>query len=151
MWQSLEILTVFNTLTLEQIFWITKTFFKKLDYRLVVESTKIKKASWPYKTAMSEANFKTNKIGDEKVPITKNGVLSVTTLLFWKFCFSVRTSYKELILCTNYLNVNIHLFRERWSFILGCLFPVSILKCYSKILEIFQNKNSWWSLRLVTL
>ena len=31
---------------------------------------------------MSEANVKKNKIGGEKVPITKNGVLSVTTLLF---------------------------------------------------------------------
>ena len=30
-------------------------------------------------------------------PITKNGVLVVTTLFFKKFCFSLRTSYKELI------------------------------------------------------
>ena len=30
-------------------------------------------------------------------PITKNGVLPVTTLFFRKFCFSLRTSYKELI------------------------------------------------------
>ena len=27
-------------------------------------------------------------------PITKDGVLPVTTLFFWKFCFSLRTSYK---------------------------------------------------------
>ena len=33
--------------------------------------------------------------------ITKNGVLPATTLFFWKFCFSSRTSYKELICCTN--------------------------------------------------
>ena len=32
--------------------------------------------------------------------ITKNGVLPVTTLFFWKFYFSLRTSYKELICCT---------------------------------------------------
>ena len=31
----------------------------------------------------------------------KEGVLTVATLFYWKFCFSLRT-YKELILCTNY-------------------------------------------------
>ena len=53
-------------------------------------------------------------------PITKNGVLPVTTLLFWKFCFSFRTSYKELILCTNHLNV--HIIFE------GVSFPCEYLK-----------------------
>ena len=37
---------------------------------------------------------------------TKNGVLSVTTLFFWQFCFSLRNSYKELIWFTNYPNIN---------------------------------------------
>ena len=54
MWQSVEILNVFNTLTLKQIFWKTKTFFKKLEYRFLVESTKIEKASFPYKISISE-------------------------------------------------------------------------------------------------
>ena len=49
-------------LTLKQIIWKTKTFFKKLGYSFLVESTKIKKASFPYKTAISEANVKTNKM-----------------------------------------------------------------------------------------
>ena len=31
MWQSVETLNVFNTLTLKQIFWKTKIFFKKLE------------------------------------------------------------------------------------------------------------------------
>ena len=34
----------------------SKTFFKKLEYRLLVERTKIEKTSFPYKTAISEAN-----------------------------------------------------------------------------------------------
>ena len=118
---------VFNSLTLQQIFCITKTFFKKLEYHFLVESTNIKNASFPYKTAMSEANVKINRMGSTKGPIKKNGVLPVTTLLFWKFCFSLRTSYKELTWCNNYLNVNIHTLRERWGFIWGCLFPVSTL------------------------
>ena len=29
-------------------------------------------------------------------PITNNGNLPVTTIFFWKFCFSLRTSDKEL-------------------------------------------------------
>ena len=37
-----------------------KTFFKKLEYRFLVESTKIENASFPHKTAVSEANAKTN-------------------------------------------------------------------------------------------
>ena len=48
MWQSVEILNVFNNLTLKQIFWKTKTF-KKLEYRFLVKSNKIEKASFPTK------------------------------------------------------------------------------------------------------
>ena len=39
-----------------------KTFFKKLGYRFLVERIKIEKASFPYKTAVSEANVKTNRM-----------------------------------------------------------------------------------------
>ena len=62
MWQSVEILNVFNILTLKQIFYKTKTFYKKLEYHFLVESTKIENASFPYKTTMPEANAKTNKM-----------------------------------------------------------------------------------------
>ena len=58
-WQSAKILNVFNTLTLKHIFWKTKTF-QKLEYRFLVESAKIENASFSYKTALSEANVKTN-------------------------------------------------------------------------------------------
>ena len=36
-----------------------KTFFKKLEYRFLVEATKIENTSFPFKTALSEANVKT--------------------------------------------------------------------------------------------
>ena len=62
----MKILNVFNTLTLKQTLWKTKTFFKKLEYRFLVESTKIENASFPYKTAISEANVKTNKMMTKK-------------------------------------------------------------------------------------
>ena len=63
-----------------------KTFFKKLEYSFLVETTKIEDTSFPFKTPLSEANVNTQR------PITKSGVLSVTTLFFWKLCFSLRTS-----------------------------------------------------------
>ena len=57
-----KILNVFNTLTLKRIFLKTKTFFKKLEDRFLVESTAIENASLSYKTAISEVNVKTNRI-----------------------------------------------------------------------------------------
>ena len=43
--------------------------------------------------------------------------LSVTTLLFIKFCFSLRNSYKELILSTNDPNAHIPTFCKHWIYI----------------------------------
>ena len=60
--------------------------------------------------------------------ITKNGVLPVTTLFFSEFCFSLRTSYEELIWCTNDTNTHIRTFCKPWSYVWRCFFPVSILK-----------------------
>ena len=58
MWKSLDILIVFNILTLKQIFWKRKTFFKKLNYRFLVESIKVENATFPYKSALSEVKVK---------------------------------------------------------------------------------------------
>ena len=44
-----------------QFFWKTKTFFKKQEYRFLVEATKIEKTLFPFNTALSEANVKTNR------------------------------------------------------------------------------------------
>ena len=118
----------FNTLILKQIFWKTKTFFKNFEHRFLVESTNTENATLPCKTALSEANFKANSMCIQNGPITKDGVLPVTTLIFWKSYFSLRTSYKELICCTSDPNTHIQSFDRRWSFTWGCFFPVSILK-----------------------
>ena len=97
-------------LTLKQISWKPKTFFKKLVYCSLVESTKIENISFLCKATLSEADVKTNRIESIKVPIKKNEVLPVTTFFFfWKFCFSLKISYKELIWCTAYPNVYIHM------------------------------------------
>ena len=62
----MKVLNVFNTLTLKQIFWKTKTFFKKLEYSFLVETTKIESTSFPFKTALSEANVNTNRMATTK-------------------------------------------------------------------------------------
>ena len=43
-----------------------KTFFKKLEYHFLVESTQIENASFPYKRVKSENNFKINRIVSTK-------------------------------------------------------------------------------------
>ena len=126
MWESVKVSNVFSTL--KQIFWKTKTFVKKLEYHFLVEATKIENTSFPFKTALPEANaIRQIEWRLQNRPITKSGVLPVTAFFFWKICSSFRTSQTELIWCTNELNVNIRIFRKCWSLILGCFFPVSIL------------------------
>ena len=66
MWQSVETLNIFSTLTLKQIFWKTQILSKKLEYRFLVESTEIENTTFPYKTALSEANVTTNRMGSTK-------------------------------------------------------------------------------------
>ena len=48
-------------LTLIQIFRKTKTFFKKLEYHFSVETTYTENTFFPFRTVMSEVNFKTNR------------------------------------------------------------------------------------------
>ena len=122
MWQPLEISNIFNTLTLKQIFWETKTFFKKLEYHFLVENDQIERASFPNKSTqkpmLREVEWVQN--GVQNGSITKNGVFASNCFIFWKFCFCQRSSLAELIWCTRNPNVHIHNLRKRWSFIWGC-------------------------------
>ena len=52
----------FQCFKFETDFLENKNFLKKLGYRFLVERTKIDKASFPYKTGISEANVKTNRM-----------------------------------------------------------------------------------------
>ena len=115
MWQSVNISNDFSTLTLKQIFWKTKTFSKKLEYRFLVESTKIGNASFSYKTAISEANVKKNKMVSTKWASHKERSFSDNYFSFLKILFQLKNSYKELIWCTNGPNAHIRTFCKRWS------------------------------------
>ena len=84
--QWLGILNVFNSLTLKQILCETKVFLKDMEYRFLVESTKIENGSFPLKNFMSELNLRQMLRQIQWLvqngPITKNEVLPVTTLSF---------------------------------------------------------------------
>ena len=124
-WQPVEILNDFNTLTLKQIFWKTKTFFKKLEYRYLVDSTKIENASFSHKTVVSEAKVKANRMVSTKWTYRKERSFASDCFFFWKFCSSLITSYADLIWCAS--DPNIRAFCKRWSFIWRCFFSVSII------------------------
>ena len=69
-------------------------------------------------------------------------------LIFLENLFQFRTPWKELLWCVNDPNVNICVFRKCWSLILGCFFPVSILK--AKIGRFLRDWHVFvWQLREV--
>ena len=43
-----------------------ENLFKNLEYRFLVEATKIERTPFPFKTALSEANVKTNRMATTK-------------------------------------------------------------------------------------
>ena len=90
MWQSVEILNDSNTLTLKQIFWKTKTFFKKLENCFLVESTNIENTLFPYKTAISEADVKTNGMVSSKWTYHKERSLACNYFTFLKILFQFK-------------------------------------------------------------
>ena len=87
---------LFQYFNLETDFLENENHFQKLEYCLLVESTKIENTSFPYKTAMSEAHVKKIEWWVQNGLITKNGVLQVTAAFFWKFCFSFFCFIKSL-------------------------------------------------------
>ena len=109
----------FQYLTLKQIFWKTKTFFKIVEYHFLVESTNIENASFLYKAALPEANVKANRMVSTKWAYHNGGSFASNYFTFLKFCFISRTSYKVLIWSTN--NPNVY---KRWSFIWWCFFTI---------------------------
>ena len=86
----MEILKDFNTLTLKQIFWKTKTFFRNLGYPFLVESTKIENASFLYKTAVSEANVKSNRMVIRKWTYHKEQSFAGNYFIVLKIAFQVK-------------------------------------------------------------
>ena len=74
------------------IFCKTKASFIKLEYRFLVETIKIQNTLFSFKTSLLEAMLRQIEWTLQNGPITKSGVLPLTTLFFWKTCSSFRTS-----------------------------------------------------------
>ena len=71
-----------------------KTFFRKLEYRFLVERTKIEKASFPYKTAISEASVKTNRMVSTKWTYRKErSFTSNNYFIFLKILFQFKNLF----------------------------------------------------------
>ena len=117
MWHSLEILNVFNTSTLKQIFWKTQTLFEKLECGFLAEITWMKTQNFHTNLHCQMPMLRHIEWGVQNEPITKNRVLPLTTLFLQKFYFFQP-------------NVHIHTFRKHRSVIWELFFPVSILKVY---------------------
>ena len=119
-----------------------KRFSIKLEYGFLNESTKIKNASFPYKTTISEANGKTNRMSSTKRTYHEERSFSSNYLIFLEIFLSLKTSYKDLIRITNDPSNYLCTFCKSWSFIWRCFFSVSILKTLLKIWGILQRDVS---------
>ena len=56
----------FQDFNFETNFLKNENLIKKLEYYFLVESTKIENVTFPYKTTLSEANVKTNRMASRK-------------------------------------------------------------------------------------
>ena len=92
MGQSVKVSKVFKTLTLKQIFWKKKTFFKKLEHHFLVETTETENTSFPFKTALSETNVKTNRMATTKWTYHKEWSFDSKSFIFLENISSLRTS-----------------------------------------------------------
>ena len=70
-----------------------KTFFKNLEYRFLVESTKTENASFPYKTAISEAKVKTKRMVNIKWTYHKERTCASTYFIFLKILFQCKNLF----------------------------------------------------------
>ena len=68
-----------------------------MEYCFLLESTKIKNALFPYKTAISEANVKTNRMVSTRWTYHKEQGFASNYLIFFKILLQFKNSYKELI------------------------------------------------------
>ena len=106
-----------------------------MEYRFLVEATKIENASFPFKTALSEANVKTNKMATTKWTYHKEWSFASNCLIFLENLFQFENLLKRV-------NFHIHIFCKHQSFILGCIFLVSILNQLVLISSDVENSST---------
>ena len=99
----------FQNLSLNKFSEDRKPFSKNWSPVFLIESTRLH-WKFPNKTVQSEASVKQIEWEVLNGSTIKNGVLQVTAFFSGKFCFSIRTSFKDLPWCTHHPNVLIHTF-----------------------------------------
>ena len=119
----MDILNDFNTLTLKQIFWQTKISLKKLDTFFFVESTKTGNASFRYKTAISEANVKTNRMVSTKWTYHIERSFASNYFIFLKILFQIMSLLQRVDLMYQRPKCSYYYFLRAPEFYLTGLFP----------------------------
>ena len=109
-----------------------KLFQKKLEESLLVQATKIEIPQFPFKTALLEANGKTNRMATTKWTHYKE----------WSFASNYLIFLENLFLFWNLLK-RVNLMYQR-----RCFFPVSILKAINSFKIIMQLINPNYPLKL---
>ena len=79
----------FQYFAFETNFLENEILFEKLGYRFLVETTKIENTFFPFKTALSEANIKTNRMATTKWSYHKEWSFASNYFIFLE---KIRTS-----------------------------------------------------------
>ena len=124
-WQSVEILNVFNTssITLKKIFRKMKIFSRKLGYHFIVESIKIGNAWFPWKTAISEANVEANGMVSTKWTYYKEQSFAGNYFIFSKKNFQSFFLLQRVVLVYQRLKCPYSYFLQALQFYLTVIFP----------------------------
>ena len=105
-----------------------KTFFKKLDYHFLVETTKIENTSFPLETALSEVNVKTNRMESTKWTYQKEWSFASNYFIFLENLFQFQSLLNRVNVMYQRPKCPYSYFQQALSLILECFFPVKILK-----------------------
>ena len=80
----------FQYFNFETSFLKNENLFKKMENRFLVESDRIENATFSYKTALTEANVKTNRMGSTKWTYHKEQSFASNYLNFSKILFQFK-------------------------------------------------------------
>ena len=105
-----------------------RELFKKVEYQFLVESTNIDNITFPYKTALSEANVKTNRMGSTKLTYHKEQSFASNHFPLSKILFQFRYLVCRDDMMYQPPKCPYAYFSKVLEFSLACVFPVSILK-----------------------
>lgn len=100
-------------------------FCKELEYWILVQKTTIGTGTFPKKPSLSKANIRANSMGNTEWACHKERSFVTNSLIFLKTLLILKTSYKQLIHCTNYPNIYILTFRmfvNTWILFEGAFF-----------------------------